>query len=84
LNCRPGAGFRAHPVDRRLRGDETTVENENLKVVFTNQGAQVEHWILLGKQYKDHPDPGGQQLDLVNSRTTAFGLPLSLYTTSRI
>jgi len=59
---------------------QTTVENENLKVVFTNQGAQVEHWILLGKQYKDHPDPGGQQLDLVNSRTTAFGLPLSLYT----
>ena len=59
---------------------QTTVENENLKVVFTNQGAQVEHWNLLGKQYKDHPDPGGQQLDLVNSRTTAFGLPLSLYT----
>ena len=59
---------------------QTTVENENLKVVFTNQGAQVEHWILLGKQYKDHPDPGGQQLDLVNSRTSAFGLPLSLFT----
>jgi len=59
---------------------QTTVENENLKVVFTNQGAQVEHWILLGKQYKDSPEPGGQQLDLVNSRTTAFGLPLSLYT----
>ncbi len=58
----------------------TTVENKNLKIVFTNQGAQVEHWILQGKQYKDHPDPGGQQLDLVNPKTTAFGLPLSLYT----
>jgi YidC/Oxa1 family membrane protein insertase len=58
----------------------TTVENKNLKIVFTNQGAQVEHWFLQGKQYKDHPDPGGQQLDLVNSKTTAFGLPLSLYT----
>jgi YidC/Oxa1 family membrane protein insertase len=59
---------------------ETTIENENLKIVFTNQGAQVEHWILKGKQYQDHPDPGGQQLDLVNPRTAAFGLPLSLFT----
>jgi YidC/Oxa1 family membrane protein insertase len=59
---------------------ETTVENANLKIVFTNKGAQVEHWILEGKQYKDHPDPGGQQLDLVNPRTAVFGLPLSLYT----
>jgi YidC/Oxa1 family membrane protein insertase len=58
----------------------TTVENKNYKIVFTNQGAQVEHWILQGKQYKDHPDPGGQQLDLVNPRTVAFGLPLSLFT----
>jgi YidC/Oxa1 family membrane protein insertase len=68
------------PVIAASMATVTTVENANLKVVFTNQGAQVEHWILLGKQYKDHPDPGGQQLDLVNSRTTAFGLPLGLYT----
>jgi YidC/Oxa1 family membrane protein insertase len=60
--------------------EQTTVENANLKVVFTNRGAQVEHWILKGSQYKDHPGEGGQQLDLVNSRTAAFGLPLSLYT----
>ena len=59
---------------------ETTVENANLKIVFTNKGAQVEHWILEGKQYQDHAGPGGQQLDLVNPRTTVFGLPLSLYT----
>ena len=59
---------------------ETTVENGNYKIVFTNQGAQVKHWILKGKQYKDHPDPGGQQLDMVNPKTTAFGLPLSLFT----
>ncbi|MGC9157611.1 MAG: membrane protein insertase YidC [Terracidiphilus sp.] len=59
---------------------ETTVENHDLKVVFTNQGAQAEHWILLGKQYKDHPGPDSKQLDLVNSRTSAFGLPLSLFT----
>ncbi len=58
----------------------TTVENQDLKIVFTNQGAQAEHWFLLGKQYKDHPGPGGQQLDLVNPRTVAFGFPLSLFT----
>jgi YidC/Oxa1 family membrane protein insertase len=74
----------AHPVSTTVIAasavEKTTVENENLKIVFTNRGAQVEHWILKGKQYKDHPDPGGQQLDLVNSRTTALGLPLSLFT----
>jgi YidC/Oxa1 family membrane protein insertase len=58
----------------------TTVENANYKIVLTNQGAQAKHWILEGKQYKDHPDPGGQQLDMVNPKTVAFGLPLSLYT----
>ena len=56
------------------------MENANLKIVFTNQGAQVEHWILKGSQYKDHPGANGQQLDLVNAKTAAFGLPLSLYT----
>jgi YidC/Oxa1 family membrane protein insertase len=60
--------------------EDTTVENDDLKIVFTNQGAQAEHWILKGKQYKDHPDPDGHQLDLVNPKTTAFGLPLSLFT----
>jgi YidC/Oxa1 family membrane protein insertase len=59
---------------------ETTVENDKYKIVFTNQGGQAKHWVLLGKQYKDHPDPGGQQLDLVNPKTVAFGLPLSLFT----
>jgi len=59
---------------------ETTVENGNLRIVLTNQGAQAKHWVLLGKQYKDHPDPGGRQLDLVNAKTAAFGLPLSMFT----
>jgi YidC/Oxa1 family membrane protein insertase len=59
---------------------QTTVENGNYKIVFTNRGAQAEQWILTDKQYKDHPDPGGHQLDLVNPKTAVFGLPLSLYT----
>jgi YidC/Oxa1 family membrane protein insertase len=59
---------------------ETTIENGLYKIVFTNRGAQVKHWFLEGKQYKDHPGPDGHQLDLVNEQTAAFGLPLSLYT----
>jgi YidC/Oxa1 family membrane protein insertase len=59
---------------------ETTVENGNFRIVFTNRGAQAEQWILTDKQYKDHPDPGGHQLDLVNPKTAVFGLPLSLFT----
>jgi YidC/Oxa1 family membrane protein insertase len=70
----------ATPVIAASAVSETTVENDNLKIVFTNRGAQVTHWILKGKQYKDHPDPGGQQLDLVNPKTADAGLPLSLYT----
>jgi YidC/Oxa1 family membrane protein insertase len=55
---------------------ETTVENQLYKIVFTNRGAQVKHWIL--KQYKDTE---GKPLDLVQPQTAArFGLPLSLYT----
>jgi YidC/Oxa1 family membrane protein insertase len=70
----------ATPVIAAAVVTETTIENENYKIVFTNQGAQAKHWILNARQYKDHPDPGGRQLDLVNPKTTAFGLPLSLYT----
>src|SRR5271166_4481346 len=68
------------PVITASAVSETTFENDNLKIVFTNQGAQVTHWILKGKQYKDHPDPGGKPLDLVNPKTAGAGLPLSLYT----
>lgn len=55
---------------------ETTVENELYRIVFTNQGAQVKHWIL-----KKYYDTAGKPLDLVQPQLAArFGLPLSLYT----
>ncbi len=55
---------------------ETTVENELYKIVFTNRGAQVKHWIL-----KKYTDSAGKPLDLVQPQLAArFGLPLSLYT----
>jgi len=55
---------------------ETTVENELYKVVLTNRGAQVKHWIL-----KKYNDTAGKPLDLVQPQTSAqFGFPLSFFT----
>ena len=55
---------------------ETTVENELYRIVFTNRGAQVKHWIL-----KKYFDTGGKPLDLVQPQLAQqFGLPLSLFT----
>ena len=55
---------------------ETTVENELYRIVFTNRGAQVKHWIL-----KKYFSTDGKPLDLVQSQLAArFGLPLSFFT----
>ena len=55
---------------------ETTVENEQYKIVFTNRGAQVQHWIL-----KRYNDSAGKPLDMVQPQVAAtFGLPLSFFT----
>ena len=55
---------------------ETTVENEQYKIVFSNRGAQVTHWIL-----KKYTDSAGKPLDMVQPQVAArFGFPLSLFT----
>ncbi|HVZ82527.1 MAG TPA: membrane protein insertase YidC [Terracidiphilus sp.] len=55
---------------------ETTVENELYRIVFTNRGGQVKHWIL-----KKYNDSAGKPLDLVQPQLAErFGLPLSLFT----
>jgi YidC/Oxa1 family membrane protein insertase len=54
---------------------ETVVENDLLRIVFTNRGAQVKSWVL--KKYKDED---GKPLDLINKDAAKLGLPLSLYT----
>jgi YidC/Oxa1 family membrane protein insertase len=54
---------------------ETTVENDLYKIVFTNRGAQVKHWIL-----KKYFDTAGKPLDMVQPQAARFGLPLSLFT----
>jgi YidC/Oxa1 family membrane protein insertase len=55
---------------------ETTVENEQYKIVFTNRGAQIAHWIL-----KKYNDSAGKPLDMVQPQAAArFGFPLSFFT----
>jgi len=56
---------------------ETTVENPDFRIVFTNRGAQVKHWIL--KHY--YQSDGKTPLDMVQAQAAArFGLPLSVFT----
>jgi YidC/Oxa1 family membrane protein insertase len=55
---------------------ETIVENELYRIVFTNRGAQVKHWIL-----KKYSDTAGKPLDLVQPQLAErFGMPLSFFT----
>ncbi len=66
----------ASPAIGAASETETTVENELYKIVFTNRGAQVKHWIL-----KKYFDTAGKPLDLVQPELAGrFGLPLSLFT----
>jgi YidC/Oxa1 family membrane protein insertase len=54
----------------------TTVENERVRITFSNRGAQVVHWILKGFK-----DTSGHPLDIVQAQASArFGLPMSLFT----
>ena len=55
---------------------DTVIENELYRIVFTNRGAQVKHWIL-----KKYTDSNGKPLDLVQPQLAErFGEPLSLCT----
>jgi len=70
--AQPGAG----PAITATAETETTVENPNYRIVFTNRGAQVKHWIL-----KHYFDSTGKPLDMVQAEAASrFGLPLSLFT----
>jgi YidC/Oxa1 family membrane protein insertase len=68
----------ASPAGVITAGNETqtTVENADYKIVFTNRGAQVQHWIL-----KHYFDTQGKPLDMVQGQASQrFGFPLSLFT----
>ena len=54
----------------------TTVENELYKIVLTNRGGQVVHWIL-----KKYNGTDGKPLDLMQPQISArFGAPLAFFT----
>ncbi len=70
------AGAAAIPAVTAASESETIVENELFRIVFTNRGAQVKHWIL--KKFKD---TAGKPLDLVQPQLAErFGQPLSFFT----
>ena len=77
----PGAGSTAHPAGgspavAAQAEQQTTVENSDYRIVFSNRGAQVKHWIL-----KHYFDSAGKPLDMVQPQASErFGYPLSLFT----
>jgi YidC/Oxa1 family membrane protein insertase len=67
----------AQPAIAAEKETETTVENANYKIVFTNRGALVKHWILKNYYQSDGKTP----LDMVQQKAAArFGFPLSIFT----
>ena len=66
----------ANPVITAAGETTTTVENADYRIVFSNRGAQVQHWIL-----KHYFDTTGKPLDMVQVQASQrFGFPLSLFT----
>jgi len=75
----PAAGASSAPAIAATSETETTVENAYYRIVFSNRGALVKHWILKDPHYKD--STGKQQLDMVQQQASQrFGYPLSLFT----
>ena len=69
----------ATPAIAAASETETTVENANYRIVFSNRGALVKHWILKDPHYKDSTRT--HQLDMVQQQASQqFGYPLSLFT----
>ncbi len=72
----PGKAAAAAMAVTASTESDTTVENELYKIVFTNRGGLVKHWIL-----KKYVDSHGKPLDMVQAQIASrFGDPLSLYT----
>ncbi len=66
----------ATPAITAAAETQTTVENGDYRIVFTNRGGQVQHWIL-----KHYFDTSGKPLDMVQVQASQrFGLPLSIFT----
>jgi len=74
--ARPKQSASSTPAITAASETETTVENAYYRIVFTNRGAQVKHWIL-----KRYFDSAGKPLDMVQQQAASrFGFPLSIFT----
>jgi YidC/Oxa1 family membrane protein insertase len=72
----PAAKAAAVPAVAAATESTTTVENELYKIVLTNRGGQVLHWIL-----KKYNGTDGKPLDLVQPQLSVrFGDPLAFFT----
>ncbi len=72
----PSQSQAATPTITAALETQTTIENEQYKIVFTNRGAQIDHWIL-----KKYVDSAGKPLDMVQPQLAKdFGFPLSFFT----
>ncbi len=73
--AKPAGAAQTPTITARLEST-ITVENELYRIVLSNRGGTVEHWIL--KKYMDN---AGKPLDLVQARASErFGVPLELFT----
>jgi YidC/Oxa1 family membrane protein insertase len=71
-----GKATSAAPVAVASTETLTTVENADYRLVFSNRGGVVQHWIL-----KHYFDSTGKPLDMVQEQgSQRFGFPLSLFT----
>src|SRR5215469_10327194 len=70
-----GKASSASPVAVASTETLTTVENADYRIVFSNRGGLVQHWIL-----KHYFDSTGKPLDMVQEQSAQrFGFPLSLF-----
>ena len=64
------------PVISAASVSATTVENELFRIVLTNRGGLIDHWIL-----KHYDGSDGKPLDMVQQQASdLFGFPLALFT----
>jgi YidC/Oxa1 family membrane protein insertase len=72
----PAAPAQVLPAKQGAAEQETVVENDLYRIVFTNRGAQVKSWVL-----KKFNDDKGNPLELVNTvAAPQYGYPMSLWT----
>lgn len=72
------------PVKTANNETESVLENDFYRITFSNRGAVVKSWLLLGKNKKGtyrYTDSAGKPFDLVNQlMAPQLGYPLSLFT----